>query len=101
MAQRVPAGKIVADECLIHEDQRGATRDLVLIPGAPPEQRNLQRGEVFGADEFYVSLLGLRGRLSQYFDRKDPATIRRSGIGRDSGSDDTGYFGDFLTNLRE
>jgi hypothetical protein len=64
---------------LIGKDQCGSTRDLALIPGALPEQRNLQRCKVFRTDQFYVHLLRLGGNLSQDFDWNGKTAIRRSG----------------------
>ena len=100
-AQRIPAGKIVTDERLIHKDKSGATLDLALVPGAPSEQRNLQGCEVFRADELHVRVLSLGGDLSQDFDRSGKTAIRRSGIGRYSCPNHAGDLCDFLAKLLE
>ena len=91
----------MTNECLIHKDQCGSACDLALLPGAPSEQRNLQRCEVFRADQFHVRVLRLGGDLSQDFDRNGQTAIRRSGIGRYPCPNHAGYFCDFLTKLLE
>src|SRR5271156_3847184 len=78
MPHSVSAGEVVTHEGLVHQDERGAARNFALIPEAAADKRDLQGGEVFGADEFYVSLLGWEGGFPKNSAGWPPAAVGRS-----------------------